>query len=447
LARWREELGWLAVVLVAGALTGAVTVFSIQLGCTVVLVVLALGAWVRSRAAGLVVVGLTWLLVPELRRVLGVLSADPLALAPFLSTGALVALELARSRLSRAARRILLAATLGYLVGVPSGLISPTAMLFGLIAALVGVGAFVLGYREPVGEGRLILPRVLVVSLVPLAAYGLAQWLLPLAPWDQEWLRTTKFITAMSPVPGKPRVFSTLNSPGTFAMLLGMGVVAHLGLRRLGPVRVAGLALVLAALALTYVRSAWVALAGAAVVMVLVTRGRLLGRVGLVVALLALGYAVLAAGSPTGRALVSRVDTFAALDQDTSAQQRLATPQAIIPLVITSPVGRGIGQAGEASRLSATRGFRYTDNGYLSLLYQLGPVGALLVLGALGAGLVAAARNARRRAHPTDVMVLGLLVYAMVAMFAGELLFGITGVLVWYAAGVAVRRGEPDPAS
>ena len=50
----------------------------------------------------------------------------------------------------------------------------------------------------------------------------------------------------------------------------------------------------------------------------------------------------------------------------------------------SAPLGHGLGTAGEASKLSGNTALRAPDNGYLALMYQVGPIGFLLVLAALG---------------------------------------------------------------
>ena len=437
------EIAWWLLVVVLSVGTAAVTMRSVQLGCTVVLVVLAAGLAVPSPRAALVVVWLAWLLTPGLRRVLGpYLAADPLALAPFLMTGAVVLVELSRTRMTRSAWRLVLVAAAGYGLGLATGVAaSPPAAAFALVASLVAVGSFVLGYAERGAEAA-TLRWVLLAALPVVAGYGLLQYV-ALPQWDRAWLDVTNFVVAGAPEDDRVRVFATLNSPGTFAMVLTLGVLAHLTRRRIGPAGLAGLVPLLAALALTYVRSAWVALVAGLLAFLVAGRGRALGRVALITALLVGGFAVVAAGSPTGEALTGRLTTFGALGQDTSAQERLATPGRIVPVALANPLGAGLGQAGEASRLAEGGGtFRYTDSAYLSLLLQVGPAGFLLVLGVLAAGVRRAWQGVRRGGGPVDQFILAVFALYAVAMVAGDLLFGVTGIVLWYLVGLAVRRGE-----
>jgi hypothetical protein len=140
---------------------------------------------------------------------------------------------------------------------------------------------------------------------------------------------------------------------------------------------------------------------------------------------------------------VGRASTFGSLNGDVSARARVATPLQVLPSAVTQPAGHGIGSAGEASRLGPSSQLRNTDNGYLSLIYQVGPFGFVLVLGAAMVGLARAAGNlGRYRSDPLDVLVLGMLGFLMVGMLGGDLLYGVTGMIFWYLLGVAVKRSE-----
>ena len=87
-------------------------------------------------------------------------------------------------------------------------------------------------------------------------------------------------------------------------------------------------------------------------------------------------------------------------------------------------------------------GFRYTDNGYLSLLVQVGPAGFFVVVSVIVMAVASAWRNAWRRADTTDVLVFGVLAFFVLTLFGGDQLFGIGGMIFWYMCGLAVRRRE-----
>lgn len=442
-------VSWWLVVLVAALITARLTLVSVQLGCTAALVALVVGLYSANRTAGLGAVWAVWLLTPFVRRVFflsdPIEDADPLALAPFLVTATVVGLELTRMQLSSRSRRLLALVAAGYAIGVPFGaLTSPTSAAFAAFAYLTAAGVFLIGYRDGEGEGGrgLALPLVLVALVPFLALYGIYQYFLDLPEWDFVWFNTADINSAGSPDGDRVRIWSTLNSPGTFGLVLGAAALSVVAFGRLTPVRLAGLLAILAALALTYVRGAWVGVAVGIIAMAVVTRGGIVKQVG-PVALIALVLAPVAFGGAVGGALGDRVSTFGELDTDTSSQERIALPVRLVPDAVQLPLGRGIGQAGEATRLGDTGGLRYSDNGYLSLLFQVGPLGFLLVLAALVSVMRCAWRNAwRRDSGAVDVLVFGTLVFMAVMMLGGDQFYGIAGMILWYMAGLAVRRSE-----
>jgi putative inorganic carbon (HCO3(-)) transporter len=445
---WAEQLAWWAAAIGASALVSYLTMRSLQLGCTFALLVLAVGAYVRSRTAGLAVMWAVWLLTPLVRRLFGLeggyISADPLAVAPFLVTGVLVAVELRRTGLPQPLRRPLLLAGVGLLIGIPAALGTPAALGFALFSYGTAVSALVLGYRESaadVASGG-SLARSLLLALPFMAIYGIYQYF-AIPEWDRVWVETTNFVTAGAPEEGHVRVWSTLNSPGTFGMTLGIGLVYALGSQRFGPVRLAAVAVMIVALALTYLRSAWVALAVAALALLVASRGRYGPRIAVALAIAFVGVPALAGGG-TGEAITGRFTSLGDLGGDTSAQERQATTLSLVPQTLSKPLGSGFGSAGEASRLSHPGSdFRYTDNAYLSLLYQVGPFGFLLLAAAAAPGVRRAWRLARRRTSgPVSLALFGVIVFSLVGMFTGDLLFGITGIAFWYVLGMAIGRDE-----
>lgn len=439
--------GWWALALAVCLLTARATLASPQLGCAVGLVTLVIGAAVRSLAAGAAAAWALWLVAPLLRRLFslesGVLSADPLALAPFISTLAVALVALWRHGAPpKRERMIPLAALAGFAIGLPVGFgLSPEAAAFAAFASLAAVAAFMIGYHDPLSDDG-TLARTLRLGAPALSLYAVYQYF-ALPAWDRTWVQETSFVTALAPEDDRVRVWSTLNSPGTFAMLLGLALLAFLASRRFTVASLLGVAAIVVALALTYVRSAWIAIAAAAVVLVLARPRRLGPRVAVALAIAAIGVPTLGAGTPTGEAIVGRFDTLGELQTDTSAQERRETATSVLPRALVEPLGSGLGSAGEPSRLSGTGGFRYTDNGYLSLLYQVGPLGSLLVLGAAGVAYRRAWRAARSPGSGSlEWGILGMLAFVAVAMLAGDLLYGVTGVAFWYLVGLAIGREQ-----
>jgi O-antigen ligase len=204
------------------------------------------------------------------------------------------------------------------------------------------------------------------------------------------------------------------------------------------------------ALALTYVRSAWLALVAGILVLLAITRGRATPQLLALVAVLAVAGLALSLSEGTLDAFVGRVSTFGALGTDVSAEARQEGARALAPQILRAPLGYGLGSAGEATRLAGGgEGIRAVDNGYLSLAYQVGIPGALLVLTGLFVATWTSARSALRVDPDRSAATLtAIFAFFIVLLLSGDQLYGLPGAILWYLVGAALARqaaggGEP----
>ena len=439
----REHAAWAVAVVAAAALTAGLTLWSLQAAVAGTCVFGLLALYSADRTLGATALLAFWWLVPSLRRMLqfetGYVESDPLSLAPFIATGGIVLLELGRARLSPKASAVLGCAALGFLIGLPAGLAAgPFAALYALGGYLAAIGCAVVGYSEARRGAAPSLGIAVKVVLPLVALYALVQSVV-MPSWDQAWLDTVDITSiGVGDDGGAVRAFATLNAPGTLAGVVAAGLAWYLAVRRPGAWGAIAVALLLAALALTYVRGAWIGLVVAALAHLAVTRGRSGGRVLGAALATVVAVGALAGSNPSAGSLVTRVSTLGAIGEDTSAQARVATPTAMLAEGMTAPVGHGVGTVGEASRLGGGDArLRYPDNAYLALLIQSGPIGLLLVLGAVAALLRTAWRIARRpsplREHAEAAFA--VLVFIVVFMISGDHFYGAVGVVFWLVAG------------
>ncbi len=309
-----------------------------------------------------------------------------------------------------------------------------------MLAYLAGVAGAVLGFNERFSLRDSNLRRVLLYTMPPIAAYAIAQRFFPLSIWDYEWLSATEYIS-IGTVDTEIRVFGSLNGPGTLAPILGLALLACLTLRNHPKVAVVSAVLLTVALSLTFVRSAWVALIAAGIAHVIASHGRsarlVLGSMGAVVLL----TVALAPVSPTAADVIKRFNTIGQPRADLSGSSREASFSRLLPVAASAPLGHGLGSAGEATRLGEEETeLRAIDNGYLSLMYQVGPIGFLLVAFALIAVARAAWNGARARAPGQELrlMLFAMLVFLLVQAIAGDVFYGPSGVILWFIAGQAL---------
>jgi hypothetical protein len=425
--------------------TAAATLQSPQLGCTVALILLVACAYAGRPSAGIAALTLVWLLAPGIRRVLaleaGPVDQDPLSIAPFAATAAVAAIAAWRAGVPRFVSGLTAAVVAGLVFGVPSASGHVGAGLYSLAAYLSAFGMLLLGWRE----GRLPIERwtalrVLAVAAPLLGAYALYQYFVGMPSWDKLWLETVDFSSIGAPEPDKIRSFASLNSPGLLGVTLALAVVLYTA--RSGVLRWTSVALVVTAggLAVTYVRSAWLSLAVAALVLLAASGRRALPRVGRLALLMTLMVVALSATGSTYTAVVDRIATFGSLGADDSAQARTATPEQVLPELATRPLGYGLGSAGEATRLAKDPGLKAPDNGYLAMAYQLGFAGALLVVGALLTAMAIALRRLFAARDGDRAVIAALFAFFLVALAGGDGFYGLAGVMLWYVTGAALGR-------
>ncbi len=441
----RSDLPWVLLIGTLGAIVVAAALkYSFQASCAVVLVVLVFAIYCRDRSWGIVAVFAFWFLAPEIRRLLelltGYLNTDPLSLAPFLATAAVAALELSRSKLPSTARRVLMLAGAGFAFGLPVGVLHPSASVYAFVAYLAGVSGAVLGFFEPRLVQRSGLRRILLFGMAPIALYGIVQHVLQLPIWDQAWLDATGVISIGTTSTGTVRVFSTLNAPGALAPLLALSLLCYLTVRGHRSVATISFVVVGVALALTFVRSAWIALVAGAVAHVIASRGASARAVFGVTAIAVAAAVALSPISPTARDVVNRFNTIGQPGSDTSATARTATLGETLPSAVAAPLGHGLGSAGEPTKLTADTSLRAPDNGYLSLLYQVGPIGFILVIAAVLVMLRAAWNGARARAPGQELRLLlfAMFVLLLVSLASGDNFYGSLGVIFWFIGGQAL---------
>ncbi len=448
-----RDLGRIALVGVAAMVVGAVATKSVQAAMTVSILVLLIAVFLHSRRVGLVGLWWIWMLTPALRRIIalegGTPTSDPLSLLPFLATLALAVIELRRSHMAPRAQLTMQLAAIGFLIGAPMGLkADPNAFAFTLLAYLSGVSAIAIGWVDARESGRPSLFRVLAIAGPVLAVYGIAQYFLPLTSWDTNWINTVQLASIGSPEKGHIRIFSLLNSPGTFGLVLAAAIILCFGLRRQLLTTFASNLLMMVALALTFVRSAWLSLAVGTIVFAAAQRGKSARRlVGFIAIFLVLVFGV-GGSNPATRAFTERITTLGQLGKDESAQARLNVAQEI-PAAVSQPIGKGLGTAGQGLKLEGGKGENVaTDNGYLALLTELGPLGFLLVVWAMVRGVVSGLRGVGGRDAETRLLraaVLAALVALVFADAGGDILYGITGAIFWYLVGFAISSENRRP--
>ncbi len=365
-------------------------------------------AWWRARPSlPIACVLVLWAIMPGVRRLIDwrigfnyitVASIVPLlALVPF---AALVLYrDHAKYRRSIALCAWLWAGGLGYafvvglmtgngLAAVYSGLNFILPMFFGLWVATLDIAPDVLSER---------VAAIALWIATPLALYAAFQYV-ALPEWDAAWMRNTQILSIGNPAPFQFRPFSTLNAPGPFADFLVAALLLNLPrLKRPSMLLLAQIMLVVGVLALTMVRTAWIAAAVGVFAYLLMSPNRaknlaIFSLVGVVCALLVANAGPLLGNDQAGSDLSHRFQTFGNLQTDTSYNVRQEYLGDKLQIALGQPTGSGLGLLGTAAKLGSSQQVVDFDNGYVARLTEMGYFGTACYLATLIAGLVLAWR-------------------------------------------------------
>lgn len=259
----------------------------------------------------------------------------------------------------------------GFLVGLIN--VSPRVVALSLLGwlspILFGFHLFVNWRYYPLYRQN--IQRTFLWGVFVMGVYGVVQYLVP-PEWDRFWLQQVidaGITTFGRPEPFAIRVWSTMQSPGPFALIMIPGLLLLFNSQEAlrFPAGVFGYLTFL----LTSVRSAW----GGWVVGLLIYISFLKARrqMGLIITILVISLCILPLTTidPFAKTINTRVQTLSNVEEDGSYQSRQYIYQENLSKVFTQPLGGGIGSGDMA------------DSGILPILLNLGWVGSILYLGGI----------------------------------------------------------------
>lgn len=427
-------------------------------------------AWVRARPLVLVLAVIAaWTLVPEVRRLIdwkvgfssiSVVSALPLLmLLPFV-----IPFTYGKSlRLLDRPMLILGWVWLGgftFSLAVAATTGSITAALYSYLQFFLPA-IFALWIATLAIPIRVLYDKIATFSLwlaTPVALYGALQFASPPA-WDVAWMLSAKITSIGVPLPFQLRPFSTLNGPGTFADFLVAVILLNLPrLRSPKPLMLGQMGLLLGVLAVTMVRSNWIALVIGVVVYVVLSPGRvknltLLAGVAVIFAVLLANVSTLLGSSQAGNDISTRLDTFSNLDSDVSYNERARYWGEPLIAAAANPLGDGLGVMGTAAKLGDSGSTKDFDNGYIARFTEMGYFGSACYAFVLVGGVVLALRRHRQfgKAGEAD---LASIAAAVAAIQVAWLMLDVSsdhhnqlaGLFFWLSLALIGGRGAAEEA-
>lgn len=405
-----------------------------------------------TRSKGLLIyISSMWVIAPEIRRLadwyLGYyVPVSLISLLPLIVTGMLL-IPLLHGGIpeSKQARSIIAAFLIPFLYAACIGLLlNKAAGLYSMLTAIAPLLILIYLVSNPLEqEHKDGFMRVYSTIAVLVSIYGWIQYVY-LPPWDLLWMQGARMISLGTAEPMQFRVFSTLNSTGPLAVYLVSALIPMVVNRKWrGPFGLVGILVILSALAVTLVRSAWITLIAGVLAYLLMARGASRIRIMLTLSLVA-GTAMLALPFlPNADKLTDRVGTLGSLHEDSSFNARIRLALYAVPEIVKQPLGMGFGSIGQSSsKLNNGEGFAglgSVDNGYLGAFATYGLVGGVFFFRSLWFYY----RQIRRLQAPDNPYIplaLSTILQLLVGFLFGGGLEGYSAVLFFLFTGFAFAK-------
>jgi hypothetical protein len=375
--------------------------------------------------------GFVWwifFLTPVIRRIAdfnagAFLNSSPILLAPYLAVIVCVYtlyLNLSKTREQRSIPFIIAIAAVAY--GYLIGLINGGSAISVSVAFLEWVSPLLFAYHLYVNWNKFPeycqnLQRVFLWGVLIMGAYGVYQYLV--APeWDRLWLIGSGMrSSAGAPEPFGIRVWSTMNSPGTFGVFMAAGLLILFSCQSVLVLP----SVVFGALAflLGMVRTAWIAWFLGIMLIITSIKPKQQFKLVLTIAILSALVIPLVTMEPFASTILNRLETLSDIGNDGSFNERQILYSLLLNDAITSYIGRGIGVYG---------GF---DSAILVMLFDLGWIGSIPYVGGLMLTIFTIFRNPQKTKNIFTSIIRAIIIQSLFYLFAGASMKGASGMLLW----------------
>ena len=270
--------------------------------------------------------------------------------------------------------------------------------------------------------------------------YGWYQYL-TIPPWDAFWVRAVGMEGYLGLLePTKLAVFSTMSERGVFGGFLGFAVVPMIIAPKWRPLGWFGVVLVLSCILLAGTRTGIILAAFTTVIYVLINGGTGAWQLALGMAVISVAAYFGIGAMPGGAAIQERFSTLGDMQNTGSMQGRVEIYQGSVGMILTSPLGSGIGAGGISGRINeggtATQSV-IVDAGYAEIPLTYGWIGAGLIIYAMWRMWKEMAIRFRIGLRTTEVMLGRAFLLALIpACFVGNVI--TTFSILWIVFGAAL---------
>jgi len=274
------------------------------------------------------------------------------------------------------------------------------------------------------------IQRTFLWCLLLTGTYGIYQFITAPA-WDRYWMINAPINSIGSPEPLQIRVFSTMNAPGVFGVVLMAGLLLLLsnqGVWRF-PASVAGYLSFL----LSQVRSAWLGWFVGLLALIPFLKPRFQMSLIASILILAIGVVPLTTVEPFSEVINSRVQSLSDPKGDVSYNERMAGYTALFDEALSELPGRGLGFV-----ISSNSGLGPNDSGILSILFSFGWFGTIPYMSGIALLFFSAFQGGETSFDPfvSTARAISLGVFAQIGL--GVATVGLSGNIFWGFAGMAM---------
>lgn len=268
-------------------------------------------------------------------------------------------------------------------------------------------------------------------------AYGIYQFFT--APgWDALWLSNVDAVSFGRPEPMEIRVFSTLNSPGPFGVVMMAGLLLLFAVKK--PLRIPAAVVGYVSFLLCLARTAWLGWLVGLMSLFLTFRSALKFKLLAIVFALLLLIVPLMTIEPFSGIVRSRLDSFGNVGEDASYLDRLTGYEILMGEAVIEVFGKGLGYEGDERVLPMA----LHDSAVLEMLLTLGWLGTLLYVSGLTVLFLGLLSQSRSDAFVDAARAICFGLLAQILL--GNVFIAVSGIIFWSFAGLAMasRRYAED---
>ena len=312
----------------------------------------------------------------------------------------------------------------GFLVGLINGLPVPAILsLIGWVSPILfGFHLFVNWRDYP--SYRQNIQRTFLWGVLVTASYGVYQYLV--APeWDRFWLIQTKLYTSMgTPAPLGLRVWSTMNAPLQFGIvMLGGNILLFIGQ---GNLRIPGLVIGILSILLTSVRTVWGGFIISLITLLVSLKGGFQIRLIAFILTIFLCIVPLSTVEPFSQVIQSRVTSLSNVKDDQSAKDRANLYGTTLNLALSEVIGKGNGT------------LKPIDSGIIELLLTFGWMGAIPYISGLFLSFYTLFHASKSNFDPFASAARAIVVGFLPMLAGSNVIAGISGMVFWGFMGVGM---------